>query len=124
MMVTIDPRKFTRLCYEYTNSNKWRITSPLMYFSNHNLTVVVPTGFVTDLDSIPRIPIIYAALKGRAVKSAIIHDYLYREQRGKRFADALFLQAMKDEGIAAGWRYAIYWGVCLGGSMIRYKANI
>jgi len=85
-----------------------------MYFGDVN-TIVVPTGFITDLDSVPRVPLFYAMLKGFTVRAATIHDYLYKTQRGKAFADNMFLAAMYDEGIPAFRRYPIYWGVSMFG---------
>lgn len=37
----------------------------------------VPEGFVTDLASVPRIPIAYLWLGGRGKKAAVVHDWLY-----------------------------------------------
>ncbi len=108
---------FSRLEHTFTRTRQWRLTKPLMYFHRTG-TIVVPTGFLTDLDSVPRIPVVYAAFKGRAVKSAVVHDYLYETQRGKAFADSIFLDAMQHEGIPARWRYPIYWAVALFGGRI------
>jgi hypothetical protein len=38
----------------------------------------IPEGFVTDLGSIPRVPVVYLLLGGRGHKAAIVHDWLYR----------------------------------------------
>ncbi|MFL1405392.1 DUF1353 domain-containing protein [Marinobacter sp. M1N3S26] len=108
---------FSKLHQTFTASRQWRLTMPLMYFHRTG-TIVVPTGFKTDLDSVPRIPVVYAAFKGRAVKSAVVHDYLYESQRGKAFADRVFLDAMRHEGVPARWRYPIYWAVVLFGAPI------
>jgi hypothetical protein len=37
----------------------------------------IPEGFVTDLASVPRIPVIYLWLGGRGKKAAVVHDWLY-----------------------------------------------
>jgi hypothetical protein len=39
--------------------------------------VVIPSGFHTNLDSIPPLPFIYTLLKGRARISSLVHDFLY-----------------------------------------------
>lgn len=108
---------FSRLTHTLTRTGQWRLTLPLMYFHRSG-TIVVPSGFETDLDSVPRIPGVYAAFKGRAVKSAVVHDYLYESQRGKAFADRIFLDAMRHEGVPARWRYPIYWAVVMFGGCI------
>jgi len=102
--------KFSSLEYRHLGKDKWQLTKVFMYFCNRG-TVVVPSGAVTDLDSVPRVPFLYAALKGRSVRAATIHDYLYKSQKGKKYADDTFLAAMKDEGLPRRRRYPIYWGV-------------
>ncbi|MEX0385855.1 DUF1353 domain-containing protein [Spiribacter onubensis] len=91
-------------------SDRWRLIQPLTY-KEPDLLVKVPAGFGTDLDSVPRVPGVYALAKGRAVKSAVIHDYLYREQRPRVFADAVLLRAMKTEGVSRPMRWIIYGAV-------------
>lgn len=114
--------KFSRLLHEYTEGRKWSLVRPLLYFHPTG-TIIVPTGFISDLDSVPRIPWAYAAFKGRAVKAAVVHDYLYATQAGKAYADRIFLDAMKDEKVPPYLRYPIYWGVVFGGrsSYDRYR---
>lgn len=77
--------------------------------------LVIPEGFYTDYDSVPRMPLVYWMLKNRARKSAVVHDYLYYTQRGRVFADEVFYAAMKNE-TNAFYRGLIWAGVRLGGS--------
>jgi hypothetical protein len=105
---------FSALEYRHVGKDKWKLTKPFMYFFPQG-TIIVPEGFVSDLDSVPRIPFMYALLKGRSVRAATVHDYLYKTQAGKAYADSLFLRAMKDEKIPKRRRYPIYWGVALFG---------
>lgn len=73
------------------------------------LNHVVKAGFMTDLDSIPRIPIIHAILKGRARSAALLHDYLYRYGGVTREeADKLFSIVMKAERVHPTYRRIIY----------------
>lgn len=112
---------FSDLVQQWVGDGVWELTEPLIYLGADE-AIVVPAGFRTDMDSVPRVPVIYAAFKGRAVRSAVVHDYLYESQRGKRFADRAFLQAMRHEGVPARWRYPIYWAVVLfGGPVYRSK---
>lgn len=108
---------FSDLVQQYAGSGEWELTEPLIYLGNDN-PIVVPAGFRTDLDSVPRVPVVYAVFKGRAVRSAVVHDYLYESQRGKAFADRTFLEAMRHEGVPSRWRYPIYWAVVLFGAPI------
>ena len=80
--------------------------------------VTVEAGFEFDWDSVPRIPGVHALLKGRAEKSACLHDWLYRYQPcSRKTADLIFLDAMVEEGVAWRHRQLIYWGVRSGGSL-------
>lgn len=76
--------------------------------------VTVPEGFITDLASVPRLPGAYVMFGGKARRSAILHDYLYKTQRGRDFADAVFNQAMRNE---VNWftRQFMYAGVRMFG---------
>ncbi|WP_271519133.1 DUF1353 domain-containing protein [Bradyrhizobium sp. CCBAU 53380] len=71
--------------------------------------VTVPTGFVTDFASIPRV--FWSALPpdGQYTYPAIVHDYLYWSQAGSREdADSILKFGMEDFGIGAPTVTAIY----------------
>jgi hypothetical protein len=76
--------------------------------------ITVPKGFVTDLASVPRLPLMHWFFGGRARRSAVLHDYLYVERRQRSFADEVFFVSMRnEEGPLV--RFAMYMGVRLGG---------
>lgn len=107
---------------ELTRDGKqWRLTEPLVYEHEDEL-IEVPSGFRTDLDSVPRLPVAYMWLKNRATKSAVVHDFLYVDEgyrrRGRRWADQVFLAAMADEGVRSWRRYPIYWAVRAAGWLV------
>lgn len=77
--------------------------------------VVVPAGFVCDLDSVPRLPFVYWLLKNRATQSAVVHDWLYHAGENRATADVCFLLAMIDEGVALRHRLWIFLAVRLFG---------
>jgi hypothetical protein len=53
--------------------------APLRYRSARlGCVVVIPPEFVTDLASVPRLPIIWLATGGRGPRSAVVHDYPYQ----------------------------------------------
>jgi len=59
--------------------------------------------------------VIHSLVKGRAVASAVIHDWLYHKRITRAEADWVFLDAMRTEGIEKGYRWIIYAGVRLFG---------
>lgn len=77
--------------------------------------MTVPAGFETDLDSVPRLPLAYWLMKGRAFKSAVLHDYLYYVGYPREFADDVMFGAMVSEGVCDATRRAIYAGLRVGG---------
>ena len=102
---------------EHSDNGKWRIFSPLIYSSKvAKRLIVVPTGFITDLASVPRLPFIYLVTGGKANEASVIHDYLYVSKMVSRsMADAVFREAMAASGVS-GWRRWMMWsGVRVGG---------
>lgn len=65
--------------------------------------ITIPAGFVTDLASIPPLfwPVGFPR-DGQYMSAAILHDYLYWDQRCKREqADVIFLEQMDRFGVGA-----------------------
>jgi hypothetical protein len=83
-------------------------------------TIRVPKGFVSDGASVPRS--VYSIIGhpfGKYLESAIIHDYLYRDETefdaSRAEADSIFLELMKAQGIGFSKRWAMYLAVRSGG---------
>jgi hypothetical protein len=98
----------------------WKLTTPLVYKSDLlDRTICVPSGFVTDLASVPRVPIVYYFWGGRCHREAVIHDYLYRTDSAPvvscSLANRVFLEAAKTRGKAFLVRVPMFVGVVLGG---------
>jgi hypothetical protein len=73
---------------------------------------VIPVGFVTDLDTVPHVPILFALYKGHARWSALGHDYLYSITTvSRKQADDWFLDAMLEEGVPSWIAKSMYWAV-------------
>lgn len=76
-----------------------------------------PDNFVTDLGSVPRIPLIYDIIGDIAIEPYIIHDLLYNTtELSRKLSDEVLLEALETVGISRFKRYQIYAGVRLGGS--------
>jgi len=72
----------------------------------------IPTGFVTDFASVPRIFWRIVPPWGRYFPAAVVHDYLYSIQdRPREAADKIFLLIMKALRIPCWRRYPMYLGV-------------
>ncbi|MDR1281673.1 MAG: DUF1353 domain-containing protein [Opitutaceae bacterium] len=93
----------------------------------------IPTGFFSDLASVPRLFWRLFPPSGKYTAAAIVHDFLYYHQSAqvnetdsvliaRADADAVFLEAM--EALETGWftRHAIYRSVRIGG-FIAWKTN-
>lgn len=74
----------------------WMLFAPLAYRSDLlGRTIIVPSGFITDFASTPRIPVLYELAGNLRHKAAVIHDYLYTTQEVPReVADAVLREAM------------------------------
>jgi hypothetical protein len=103
----------------YADGKTWYLRRTFAYDvgeEGSDTTVMVPQGFTTDFASIPRI--FWAVLPrwGKYGNAAVIHDYLYYQQKYKRKqADKIFLEAMAVLEVPAWQKYPIYGAVRIGG---------
>ena len=102
---------------ELVGANLWQLTARLDYASllpgvyavYPDGIISVPTGFRTDLASVPRAPLIYLLTANTATAPAVLHDFLYVTRPLRReIVDAVFYEAMKATGVPA-WRRWIMW---------------
>jgi hypothetical protein len=83
-------------------------------------TLTINSGFIHDQDSVPRIPLVYAAYKGvGAGVPCAFHDYLYRytDLYPKKVADTLFYKLMVHLGVDEKRAKVVYQGVNIGGHL-------
>jgi hypothetical protein len=95
----------------------WRLLSDLIYRSDvAGITVTAPTGFITDLASVPRMPFAHMLTAGTGHAAAVIHDVLYSgHQVTRAMADDVFYEALLVLGVPK-WRAWLMWsGVRIGG---------
>jgi hypothetical protein len=108
--------------YVLTREIRWR---PEGRYALTIQPVTVPSGFVTDLASIPRM--FYSLLRpdGRYSFPAIVHDYLYWTQEVSRpQADEIFRQSMMEFDISRTTIATIHGAVRMfGGSAWRANAK-
>jgi hypothetical protein len=92
----------------------WITLEPLNFWSRKfQKNYVVPKDFVTDLASVPRLPLVYLLTAGTAHAPAIVHDFQYRSPRLRRVtskaeADSVFYEGMLDTGVPS-WRAWLMW---------------
>ena len=99
----------------------YRLLDRLDYMSGSGVLYSVPAGFLTDWESLPRLPVISWLLGGRPVhRAATLHDWCYRKDSTphveREEADALFLEAMLSTGLSRVFAMPFYWGVRIGGA--------
>lgn len=96
----------------------WRLTAHLIYQSSTaGQTITVPAGFLTDLESCPRLPVIFLLFGELSHAAAVIHDYLYTCPYivSRKTADDVLYEAMILSGIPKWRAWGVWVGVRLGG---------
>jgi hypothetical protein len=118
----------TELDVKCINDGAWELDTALVYDSDIVGQIIAPIGFQTDFASVPRVPVFFTLFGDRAHREAVLHDYLYRSdaipQAERKQADEVFLEAMKERGKGFAVRYAMYWGVRLGGWTEYHKKKV
>lgn len=89
---------------------QWRLLSPLVYQSDAaGKVITVPTGFTTDLASVPRLPVVFLLFGATSSEAAVVHDYLYQTGEVSRStADAVLREASCLTGVPP-WRRWPMW---------------
>jgi len=88
---------------------RWLVLSVLEYQSDLLGRVVrVPQWFETDLDSVPRLPLVYLVAGEQAPASAVVHDWLLETETPWPLAAKVFREAMAVEGVATWIRELMY----------------
>jgi hypothetical protein len=86
----------------------WALDQPLTYTGKRD-TFVVPSGFVTDFVSVPRLLTWLLPRYGDYTRAAILHDYLWtRDDVTKADADGLFRRAMRELGVSVPRRWMMW----------------
>lgn len=95
------------------DDGKWVVMQDLVYQSDvAGMTFTVPSGFPTDLASVPRLPVVYLLTGGKANSAAAIHDWAYTKKMvPRRVADAVLKEASAVTYVPFFIRWAMYLGV-------------
>jgi hypothetical protein len=97
----------------------WTVIQPLVYESDVAQRIfLVPAGFVTDLASVPRLPLAFLLTGDTAHEAAVVHDFIYsRAPVPRDMADKVFKEAALVSGVPAWRANLMYAGIRLGGWM-------
>ena len=105
------------LLQDNASGGKWQLSSTLLYASDIvDGLITVPSGFITDFASVPRLPVVYLLNGDTAHAAAVVHDYLYAAAYIPRnLADKILYEAMRVTGVPLWRAGAMYAAVRLFG---------
>lgn len=108
----------TELALSPYGADSWILLQPLKYLPcAHAEKIEAKKGFLTDLASIPRIIRPLFPVHGLHTRAAVIHDWLYHDQRiGNQWikraeADWIFYEAMRGLGVSWMKARTMYYAV-------------
>lgn len=96
----------------------WQLMAPLVYQSDvAGRQIIVPAGFITDFESVPRVPGAFEWLGDRFHIIATVHDWLYKCHAVERdIADQVLREGILLSGGTEAEALAVYEGVRLFGA--------
>lgn len=96
----------------------WQLIDPLVYESDlAGIAIAAPAGFLTDLASVPRLPVAYLLTAGLGHAAAVIHDCLYTTHATTReVADDVLHEALLVLGVPRHKAWLMWAGVRIGGA--------
>jgi len=96
----------------------WRLVKPLVYTSDipQVHAIIVPVDFVTNLASVPRVPIFFDIFGGVANQAAVLHDRLYcTHEVDRKIADSVLREAAIVSGVPRWKAYSMWAAVRIFG---------
>ena len=100
---------------EYLGTGQWKLLRPYSAVWRWG-RIDVPTGFQTDLASIPRLARSIIPQIGNQNGPSVVHDWCYRHHwKTRALSDGLFLVGMRVAGVNWLRRNIIYAAVRAGG---------
>ena len=109
------------------HSDGWQLATIARYTFG-SAVIAIPIGFETDFASVPWYVRGLIKVNGKHRLAALLHDWIYScegdigfNRLTRKECDILFLEEMKNANVKYIKRYAMYWGVRIGGSKHFYK---
>jgi hypothetical protein len=93
------------------HKNYYIVHTPIVAILNNNKTITIPSGFKTDLASVPRaFWSIFPPDRATYMYPAILHDYLYESDalKSRKKADLAFFDALRNQGASKKSAYTMY----------------
>lgn len=82
---------------EYIDGENWKLINDFSYIDRDDGEILVPSGFITDFASIPKIFWSAFGAPSNYAPSATIHDYICRNKIfDRKKCDKIFYRAMID----------------------------
>ncbi|MER6316221.1 DUF1353 domain-containing protein [Streptomyces sp. NPDC001581] len=109
---------FSDVSITQVNDKVWKLVSDLNYQGDQG-TYIVPTGFETDLASVPRHFVWLFQTYGRYTQAAILHDWLIKDEPtvNRSQADHIFRLAMLELKVPFVRRWMMWAAVRAGGHL-------
>lgn len=119
----LTPLKLTLLRGQFKQGRQlFQLDAPLRYWSDRlQARVEVPAGFITDMASVPKLPLAWLLAGGTANEAAVIHDWLYTTHGvdgrpvTRSQADAVFREAIPASHDTSAPAGLMWLAVRLGG---------
>lgn len=92
------------------HSEDWANMFEWWFHSKSGYVCKVPAGFICDLDSVPRVPVVHAMFKGRIFAAALGHDFEFSKAGllDQKQADKLLYEIGLWEGVNRRHMLPIY----------------
>jgi len=87
--------------------------------------IEIPSGFVTDLASIPRqVWLVVSKYDYGVAEASVLHDYMYKNKKGRFYSDLAMKKIMEDYDVPA-WRVdLVFKALRLFGGIFYHKSHL
>jgi hypothetical protein len=106
------------------DGKRWKLVKEFSYYLDEEggETIIVPSGFITDFASVPRIFLLILPSTGRYSTASVIHDLLYTtRERSRKESDEIFYNGMIILGTKKWKAWIMYKSVRLFGWLNYYE---
>jgi hypothetical protein len=102
------------------NKVVWTLLTSFAYKTDGGHVFEAPSGFKTDLASIPRVFWAFLPPFWKYAKAAVIHDWIIVGLEDRKLANEVFREGMVSLGVNRQQIFVIYKSVCLWAWLVKY----